>query len=862
VAYPSGHRRAAAILALASRIVPAARRIDWRREWDAEMWQHLSARPGAWPAAAGAFRHACAIRLQHWRPTMIATDIRHAMRGLVRRRGLTALVIVLLAGGITLATTMFTVINSVLLEPLPFPAADRLMWVFGVSSLNQSAGVSAPDLVDFRADSASFTSIAGFESSAPAVLTRNGGAAESVYTMNVTADYFRTLALAPFVGRFFHGEDEGRNDVVVLSYALWHRRYGADPGIVGQNIMVDGAAAQVVGVLPSAFDRVARSELFRPFDFHAPHAAVRAYHTMGVIARLAPGVWIDRGEAALNITAAQLAHNYPEDRGWRVRLTPYQDVITMRVAGELTLLAAAVAMVMLIACGNIGALLVARAAARQRDIGVRVALGATRTDIVRFALIECLLLGIAGGSLGMAGALALVHLIQALPATVLPRVLEVTISWRVLGFTAAASVASALLFGVAPAWQSARLASLSAGAVSHTNVRRRYRDVVVAGQTALSLVLLIAGGLMTRTLWRLHTTNPGFRAEGVLTAQLTLPAGRYQYDQLAPIWNRYLDAVRVLPGVVDASASNKLLMASFGGNAPVWAPNHPPQDQSQRGLDDAEIDVVAPHYFATLQIPVLAGRVPPGDETDNGVYVSRSLARRLYPLGDALGKPVTWDFGTPQSTTILAIVGDVKTHSLEGTDPEVFYFPKQGMRELLRAMSLVVRTANDPTGLASSLRRTLAAIDPDLPLTHIVTMQTLVSNSAVAKRWLTGILAAFALMSVALAAAGIFSSLAYQVILRRREFGIRQALGAGRRSIGWIIVRQGMTVVGIGVATGVGCAIGATRLIQGWLYGVSATDPLVFTAMIAALIGAALIACAVPAWRAMRIDPLTAMRAD
>jgi putative ABC transport system permease protein len=857
-------RAASRVLRCLSWLVPRHRRDEWLREWEGEVSHYLAAAGstggGLARRLAGALPHALWLRRAEWRLAMLMQDATYAWRGIRKRPAFAALVIGMLALGIGTTTAMFTIVNSVLLEPLPYPEPDRLVVINGTTDKIPYLGVSAPDLIDYRAQNSVFTSLAGSSGADPAVLSGQGEAAQ-VTVMEVTANYFTTLGVTPFLGRaFLEGEESGA-ERVILSYQLWQSRFGADRSIIGRSIILDGRPTDVVGVMPHLLDNTLAVELFRPFNFRSGHSSVRAWHTLSAIGRLKEGIAIPQATVAMNMVATRLEQSYPEDAAVRVRLRPYQEAAMGGVGRVLFPLFGAVGLVLLIACGNAASLLLGRAAARGAEITTRIALGATRTDLTRLLLTESLMLSVTAGVLGAAFTFIAIHLVRGMPPRMLPRIGEVTVDIRVLVFTMAVAVSTGLVFGAAPVLHIVSRAFGRSPNATHGRSSGRLRDLVVATQVALSLVLLVGAGLMLRSLEELRASVRGFEANGVLTATVSLPTPRYNAATQVRFWDDFLHDLRGIPDVRDASGAMRLATALSGGNGPFWAEGHAPVNDAAAMTQMAQRNVISDRYFETMRIPIVDGTSfdDPADRRQDGVIINRHIADRLFPGQRAVGKRLIAAFGPPVPLQVVGVVGDV----LSPIGPiDVMYFPASQMPGFLDRMTLTVRTDGDPARLVPAIRRVLATRDRELPLTNIRTMTEAIEQDFAVPRSISTILTVFAVLALMLALIGVYGALAHMVALRTRELGIRAALGAQRTQLFAMIIRRGMTVVTIGILLGTAAAFAATKVIQSLLYHVKPTDPRVFVLTVATLAVAGLLACVVPARRATRVDPNTALRAE
>lgn len=853
------------ILRCLALVAPSHCRTEWRREWEGELWQYLaesrSTAAGLSWRLAGALPHALWLRRNEWRLAMLLQDLSYSWRGMRKRPAFAVLVVGMLALGIGATTAMFTIVNSVLLEPLPYPEADRLVAVNGVTDKLPNLNISPLDLIDYRAQNGAFASLAGYSGAPPAVISGDGEAIQET-VMAVTANYFATLGIVPFLGRAFDEDEEGGADRVILSYQLWQSRFGGDRNIVGKTITLDDHPTDVVGVMPQVLDRTLGVALFQPFNFRSPHSSVRTWHTLPVIGRLKPGVTIAQATVAMNTVARRLAENYPEDATVRVRLRPFGDVAMGGWTRVLFPLLGAVALVLLIACGNAASLLLGRAASRGQEVTTRIALGATRSDLVRLLLAESLLLSTAGGVLGVGLTFGCIRLVRGMTPGVLPRGGEVAVDARVLVFAIAVATGTGLLFSLAPVLHIVSRAFGRSPNATAGRVGGRIRDFVVGAQVALSLVLLVGAGLMLRSLSELRAVDHGFQAAGVLTAQLSLPTPRYSYVAQGQFWDDFLRDVRAIPGVRDAAGAIRLATATAGGNGPFWAEGHAPINDAAAMTQTAQRNVISDHYFATMRIPLLDGASfdDPANRPSDGVIINQHIAENLFPGERAVGRHVIAAFGPPTPLLVVGVVGDVRSPLTGPLD--VMYFPATQMAGFLGHMALTVRTDGAPAGVISSLRRALRSLDRGVPLTDIRTMGDAIERDFALPRSITVILATFAVVALLLALIGIYGALAYMVALRTRELGIRAALGAQRRQLFAMVVRRGMTVIAVGIVVGVAGAFVATKIIQGWLYHVKPTDPRVFGVTVLALAAAGFLACIGPARRATRADPNAALRAE
>jgi putative ABC transport system permease protein len=864
------------VLSLVAPLVPASRRDEWRREWEAELWHYVALRGGgvdrttmldlAW-RVAGALPHALWIRRDEWRLDMITQDLAYALRSTLKRPGFALLVVGTLGLGIGANTAMFTIVNSVLIQPLPYERPEDLVYINGAFDKGNQASISPLDFRDYRAANQVFTSLAARVGGGMAVLT-GGGDPERVSASVVSANFFSTLGIAPLRGRtFLPDEEQGDgHPVVILAYGLWQRRFAGDPALVGKTITINARPAQVVGIMPPVLDRTIDTQVWQPLEFGTPGYSVRRFHFLRGVGRLKPGITLGQAQASMDVVAKHLAEVYPENATWKLRMRPYREVVIGDAKTALLILFGAVGLVLLIACGNVASLLLARSTSRRGEIAIRTALGASRTRLIRQLLTESLLLAAAAGVVGLALAVALIRGVRLVGEGILPRLAEIGIDRTVLAFAIALSLGTGLVFGLAPALHAARadlvasFSSLTRGSAGRRTVRMR--DALVAAQVALSLVLLVGAGLLVRSLWQLQRVEPGFEANGVLTAQLLLPGLRYgdSTTQLR-FWNELTDRARATPGVIDASITTMLPLAG-GGDTYYWLDG--PRPTSAADTRTAHVNVVADRYFETMRVPMVAGRsfsAPDQAGGPNAMIISESMAKKLFRGQSAVGKRLVVDFGEPFRAEIVGVAGDVHAFGLDVDAPDIMYFTYRQTDNRAR-LNVVLRTKGDPLSLTPTLRGIVGSIDRDLPLANVRTMQDIVDGSTSRARFGTRLLGGFAATALLLAIVGLYGVLAYAVTQRTRELGIRIALGAQHSQVFGLVVRRGMAIVGTGIVIGLAGAFAATRLVEGLLFQVGRTDPLVFLAVSAVLAAAGLVACLVPARRATRVDPLAALRVD
>jgi putative ABC transport system permease protein len=800
----------------------------------------------------------------------VTQDLKVALRSLVRQPGFTLAALATLGVGIGANVAMFGVANLALFRPLPYRNADEL--VLGRTSWpGRGIGwtVSAPDYYDVRDQARSFQSFGALTPFTYDVTLTGTGEAERVSLAWISPGLFRTLGVRPLLGREFlpaEGEPDGE-PVAVLSYGFWQRRLGGRPDVLGSAVVLNGSSMTVVGVMPPGFTFRTEAELWIPMVRGEAFASLRQYHNWLVVARLAPGVPASTAQADVGTIMARLAQEYPEtNKGMGMVITPLRETMVESFRPSLLMFMGAVALVLLIACGNVASLLLARASARTSEMAVRSALGANRWRLVRQLLTESLVLGVGAGVLGTAVAVVVQRsLVAATPLTRMG-LDTVGIQPAVLVFALGLSLATVLVFGVAPALATSRVdLSESLKSVTRAVAGRRgaFRSGLVVAQVALTVVLLVGAGLLMRSFAQLRGVDPGFDSHGLLTAEVSLPRRTYADSAMrSGFFDAYLARARAVPGVTAVAMTSGLPFLNQGGNVGAWDAAHPPVDASEVRL--AYQRTVKPGYFATMGIPIRDGRdVEPtdGPNTPPVMLVNETMARTLFPDGAPLGREVAVDEGEEGGTRyrVVGVVGDVRANGPASAAPMVMYFSYEQRPEY--TMRLVARSAQ-PAALVRPLRAALAAMDPEIPLANVQTMDQVLSGSVSDTRTVLRVIGAFAGVALLLAALGLYGVLAYFVTRRSREIGIRVALGAGAREVFGLVLRRGFALVGLGLALGVAGALLATRLVRSFLFEVRATDPATYVGVGVFFALVALVACLVPAWRAWRVDPVTTFRTE
>jgi len=794
-------------------------------------------------------------------------DVRYALRALRRNPGFTAVALLTLALGIGANTAIFSVFSGILLRPLPYPDAHRLVDIREVvpspawARFGPTLPVAAWHFREWRKQSRVLDQVALI---GERLYTLTGeGDPIRVPAARVSASLFPLLGIHPALGRAFSEEEDqpGHDGVAVISDRLWRSRFQASPAILGRKILANGAPLEVIGVLPVGAKLLDDADLYVPFAIRDSDLAVMSEFDYQCVARLKAGVSISQARADLNVIQSNIVKDLPEKVDLRAAVTPLHEAITGSSRQSLTVLLAASAAVLLIVVVNLANLLLARAASRRRELAIRTAIGAGASRLVRQVLTESLLLAVFGGALGVLLARWSLSAIILKAPLDLPGLQSVSLDWRALAFAACITLASGVLFGILPAWRVARSlpqAALQSGGRALTEGRQggRARRVLIAAEVALSAVCLVVGGLLLSSFVRLLQVDKGFQPDRAFSLSLSTPAVRYpDLEHTAHFVRSLLERVQALPGVVAAGVSNRAPLSGEGSNFSIAVQGVALPD-SQRPIVDYR--AVSPGYFRAMGIPLLAGRLMRESDGQHAVAViSAQAAHRLWPDQDALGKGFRLGSLDASSVEVVGIVGDIRT-SLQKTPNMTVYVPYWLLSR--NDLALVVRSAQDPLTLASAVRGTVRGLDSQLVIPQVRTLDKIVDSAVAARRFQLELILLFALSALLLAALGVYGVVSQTVSQRTAEIGIRMALGAARAEVGTMVGRQGMAPVLAGLAAGLAAAIFATRLVAGLLFGVRALDPAIFTGAAVVLFGSAAVACFIPAVRATRVDPLIALR--
>jgi putative ABC transport system permease protein len=813
---------------------------------------------------------------------MLIQDLRYAFRGFIKQPGFAVIAVVTLSLGIGATTAIFSVVKAVLLRPLEYPQADRLVKLNGFDKEEGTPGNLSPaDFLDFERDNTLFSRMGANGFVGLFTITGGRGEAERVGGVQVTEGFFATLQVQPSLGRSFLPEEDrpGAPRVAMLSDGFWRRRYGADPAIVGSTITVNATPATVVGVLPPTFRHLEinperPADLFMLYRFDRAEAN-RGGHFIRGVGRLKDGIAVEQARAEMKAIAARLEQQYPAqntDQG--VVVTPLLESMVGESRPVLLLLSAAVGFVLLVACANVANLLLARGTGRLKELALRAAIGADRGRLVRQMLTESAALSLLGAAGGLLLAFWATRALTVLATTGLPRADQIRLDGSVLAFAVVASLLTSIVFGLLPALHLSRSdlnESLKEGGKQQgTAPGRGARELLIIAEVALSVVLLVGAGLFARSLWELQRVHPGFTPDKVIAMEVSLPVARYEEGEQMPFYQRFEERVHGLAGVAELGAVNILPLSNNYDSRSVQIEDHPmPEGQGQ----SPQARSVTPGYFRAMGIPLVKGRGFDEHDVDQGqkvVVVSESMARKYWPgEADVIGKRITFNSGIPRerqqtvggpgSRVIVGVVGDVKHLGLEEVEVPMFYTPHT-QQPSYHTMRVVVRADADAAGLARLIRTELTQMDSEVPLSQVSTLSSALDGSVAEPRMRATLLGLFAAMAMALAAIGVYGVVSYLVGQRTQEIGVRRALGARAVDVLNMLVREAMRPVVIGIGAGVAAAFGLTRALSSMLFGVSSTDVTTYVVACSVLAIAALVASVVPARRALGVDPITAVR--
>ncbi len=829
----------------------------------------------------------------------LINDLRFGLRMMVRNPVFSLIAVVTLALGIGANTAIFSVVDAVLLRPLPYPNADRLVFLWSTMNAQgvPQSGSALPDYHGWRDQNKTFDGLGGFYYGDFNLATENE-APERIQGAFITANLFQLLQVSPALGRSFLPEEEqfGRHRVVLLSDKLWQRRFGGAPNIVGREIRLGGATYTIAGVMPRGmpfFDNLPEVELWTPIAFEKDdNLGTRNNHFINLVGRLKPGVTVAQAQSDVSAIAQAIAEIAPENKGVGALIVPLQEQLEGDSRMALLVLLGAVGFVLLVACVNVANLLLARASARSKELAIRASLGASRARIVRQVIVECLPLALIGGVCGALLATWGIDLISTLLPDSLPRGNEIGVNARVLGFTFGLALLTIVMFGLLPALQAAHTDlrdSMNEGGGPGFGTRKqgRVRRVLIVAEVALALVLLVGSGLMLRTFIKLRQVDVGFNARNVITMRVPLPDAKYPVPLTASdprdpgglaFSDQLLARVSSVPGVQAATIATVFPLGAGQEWGKLLSIEGHAAPSSLDQVPVVRFALISNDYFNTFGIPVRQGRAFNNSDKSNSqpvAIVNETLVKRFFGSEDPIGKTI-WmgapehllppDAQTPENRairrTIVGVVSDVKGRSLNQETPALVYSPlNQYRREgWTNTLMLAVQTTMPPETIVGAIREQVRLLDPDQPITNVRTMDDLLSRALSSAKFSLWLLGLFAVLGLLLAAIGIYGVMVTAVMQRTHEIGLRMALGAQTRDVMWLVIRQGMAPVLIGVVAGLGAAIGLTRLMSTLLFEVSATDPLTLALITVLLTVVALIACYIPARRATKVDPLVALR--
>ncbi len=874
------------VIALLAHVVPPSRRAIWREQWAAEVWhydrwvarQHRASRAGSLrllARASGAFPHAVALRGAAMSPRMLLHDLTFAWRLFVRRPAFTAVAILILGLGIGANATIFSWVDAVLLHPLSAVAEqDRLVAIRGTHLARTNLSMSYPNFVDLRSARVDgLQDVMAFRILALSV--RTGGEPLRIFGELVTPNFFDLLGVRPAIGRTFRSEEgqtPGRDPVVVISQALWRRTFGSDPAIVGRSLAINGTPFTIVGVAPRDFHGSVAGlalDAYLPITMQKAVMAgdrlnARGNSWLQVYGRLTPGATLERANAGLRVAGDRLAATFPDQNEGRglMAATLANDGASGLLMPVMSTLMGVVGLVLLIACANLAGLMLARAAGRQREVAVRLAVGASRGRVVRQWLVESLLLAAAGGLTGLILASWTSRMLALfIPPTPFPVAFDTGLTPTVLVFTASVTLLTAIVSGLLPAVRASRpdvALALKEAAPGHVGGRGRLRQSLVVAQVALSLLLLVCASLFLRSFMRAQSLDVGYSAHHGLLASIDLLAGGYDEERGKAFLQQALDRVAAIPGVRAASVAVAVpLDVSSGSDMSVTIDGYTAQPNEDM---HAYYNRVGPGYFDTMGIDLVEGRAfTPRDAKDQPrvAIINESMAKRYFAGRSALGGTIRFGSGP---TTIVGVARDGKYGTITEAPRNYMYLPV--LQSYRPDLVLHVRTAAEPTGLLPALQREIRALDPALPLFDVRTIEEHRRLSVFIPKMASTLLGLFGVLALVLAVVGLYGVVACSVAERTREIGVRIALGATRPDVMRLVLRQGLVVSSIGLAAGLVLAFAAGRVLAGQLVGISAADPVSFAVPAAALLLVAMLACALPARRASRLDPIMALRRD
>jgi putative ABC transport system permease protein len=858
-------------------MVPRRLRADWRQEWEAELeyreelldqWDRLSWRNklDLVRRSTSAFWDAIWMQTYRWEDAMIQ-DLRFGVRMLRKNPGFTLVAVITLALGIGANTAIFSVVNTVLLRPLPYHEPERLAQIWERTADGGNNVVSPDNFLDWQNQAKTFEGMSIYDVWLPAI--SRAGKTEQIVGISASANFFSLLGVTPQLGRTFapNEEGEGQDRVVVITHSFWQNRLGGEADVIGKQLTLGQSNYTIVGVLGPDFRNLRlildqQPVIFRPFDVRTV-ANQRAAHYLSAIGRINKGVSLEQAQAEMTAIARQLEDAYPEtNRDWGVNLVGLHEEVTGSISPILLILQGTVALVLLIACVNVANLLLSRVVAREKEIAVRMALGAGRWRIIRLLLTEGVSLAIIGGAVGLLLAWWGVRLLVSLAPPDIPRLEDISIDHRALGFTFLVSLLTALLFGLLPALQATRANlndALKQGSRSGFR-RRRLISVLLVSEVALALVLLVGSGLLLNSLVRLLHVNPGFDTENLLTLRvgLTAPEARDQ-QQIVDFYQRCLTRIEILP---EAKAAALTSSVPFAGSY-SWSTNFKIEGQpAEPGREPSSgWRLISPAYFDTMGVHLRSGRAFNDRDTLRSIgvaIVNESFARRYFPNVDPIGRTIIPMWRPERPRQVVGVVSDFKHRGLAHDAGPEMYVPYT--QQTWSSMAMVVRTNADPEKIQIAVQKAIWEVDQDAPISRTATMRQILGEQVSHSRFNTLLVGVFAVLALILAPIGIYGVMSYAVKQRGQEIGVRMALGAQNIDVMWLVVREAFKVTLLGIAIGLASAYGLRSLMTKMLFNVSPTDPLTFAGVALLLMSVALLACWIPARRATKVDPLVAVR--
>jgi len=799
----------------------------------------------------------------------VAGDLRFTIRSFRRTPGFTLATVLVLGLGIGSISLMFSTLNTVVLQPLPYPHPDRLVWVWSMNEQGSRNSVSYLDYVDYQGNTDAFESLGTFTVFSRTRIVTGGDAAESLTTYEVSSTLFATLGVAPDIGRSFVPEDEqtGGSGVAIVSHGLWERRFGGDPAAIGSTITLNGEPAEIVGVMPAGFEFPAGTDVWFPLQQGAGYTSGRGNNNFYIVGRLRDGVTIQEAQSQMTVVAARIADANPAEKAGRTaRLVPLHERYFGSLRTQLLLLVGVIALVPLVAGANVAALVLARATTRRTELASRLALGASRARVIQQLLTESLAMALCGGAVGLALAFAGGEAIRAFAPAALPRLDSIGIDARVAGVTLLVSLAMVPLVGILPALRATDLEvaeTLKAGGGRRTTDRRSsVRSVLVVAQVALSVMLMLASGLLARSFVNLQRVDPGFRSGGVLLVRTLVPSFKYENGaRLTGVWDELHGRVLAVPGVEMVGAIDRPPLSGTFPTADAWAEGRPPAGPAD--TLGAVRRFVTEDYFRVMRTPIVAGRAfdaTDGPDAPLVAVINEAAARQFFPGEDAVGRTLVLDWEELFKLRVVGVSADIREIGLDADPVPTVYLSQRWYPR--PTMNLTIRTSGDPLASAGAVRQAIRDVDDDISIADMQTMDARLSDSIFQPRFQSVLVGLFALVALVLSSIGLYGVLALLVRQRGHEISVRLALGADAAGVVRLVIGQGARLVSAGVLVGVAGGLAGSRLLRSALVGVGPADPITYGAVVVSLIVVTLVACLGPALRAARLDPAEALKAE